>query len=94
VALLRKRFLTELQAVATGAVPKALVTEPRRNERRPLPCIDRDIFVNGLPREQLLAHPRVGGLIRSYPFQAGEPAEIRAAFAAALGLEDNGRDNL
>lgn len=90
VVMLRKRFLAELQSVAAGGVPKALVTDPRCNERRALPCIDRDIFMNGLPREELLAHPRVGALIRSYPFQAGEPAEIHAAFVAALRLEVNG----
>ncbi len=88
VVMLRKRLLAELEAVAAGAAPKALLTDASRNERLPLPCIDREIYVNGLPRAQLLAHPSVGALLRAYPVQAGEPAAVRAAFNAALGIEN------
>jgi hypothetical protein len=34
----------------------------------------------------MLGHPYVGLIIRGYPFQAGEPPEVREAFEAALGL--------
>lgn len=87
VVMLRKRFLAELEAVAAGHDAKALRRDPARNRQVPLPCINRDIYVNGLPREEMLAHPGMRSILRAYPFQAGEPAEVRAAFEAALGLD-------
>jgi 5,5'-dehydrodivanillate O-demethylase oxygenase subunit len=86
VVMMRKRLLTELELVAAGHEPKALLRDPVANQRIALPCIDRDIHLNGLPRAQMLAHPAIGGMIRAYPFQAGEPAAVREAFNAALGL--------
>jgi 5,5'-dehydrodivanillate O-demethylase len=87
VVMMRKRFLAELEAVAVGCDPKALWSDPAWNRRIPLPCIHKDVFVNGLTREEMLAHPGVNSILRAYPFQAGEPPEVRAAFEAALGLE-------
>jgi 5,5'-dehydrodivanillate O-demethylase len=88
VILMRRRLLAELDAVAAGAEPKALLRDPAKNQRIPLPCPNRQIYLDGLPLQEMLAHPSVGAMIRAYPFQAGEPAAIRRAFNAALGLED------
>jgi 5,5'-dehydrodivanillate O-demethylase len=87
VILLRRRLLAELDAVAAGAEPKALIRDAARNERIRLPCPDRQIYLDGLPLREMLAHPSVGPMIRAYPFQEGEPPAIRAAFKAALGLD-------
>jgi 5,5'-dehydrodivanillate O-demethylase len=88
VILLRRRLLAELEATEGGAEPKAVLRDAKRNVRITLPCPNRQIYLDGLPLREMLAHPSVGAMIRSYPFQAGEPAEIRAAFNAALGLDD------
>jgi 5,5'-dehydrodivanillate O-demethylase len=90
VIMMRRRLLAELDSVAAGNAPKALLTDPRTNERRPLPCVDRGIFIDGLPQAQMLEHPSMAAVIRAYPFQAGEPAAVRAAFNAALGLDEKG----
>jgi len=88
IILLRRRLLAELEAVAAGAEPKALLRDPARNQRIRLPCPNRQIYLDGLPLRDMLAHPAIGAMIRSYPFQAGEPPEIREAFNAALGLDE------
>jgi 5,5'-dehydrodivanillate O-demethylase len=88
VILLRRRLLAELDAVAAGAEPKAVLRDPAKNARMPLPCPNRQIYLDGMPLRQMLAHPSVGPMIRSYPFQAGEPEEVRRAFNAALGLDE------
>ena len=88
VILLRRRLLAELSAVAAGTEPKALLRDPATNTRRALPCPNRQIYLEGLPLREMLAHPSVGAMIRAYPFQAGEPAAIRQAFSAALGLDE------
>lgn len=89
VILLRRRLLAKLDAVAAGAEPKALLRDPARNQRIPLPCPNRQIYLDGLPLRELLAHPSVGAMIRAYPFQAGEPPEVRQAFNEALGLDES-----
>ena len=33
-------------------------------------------------------HPTVGSPIRAYPFQAGQPEDVRLAFEAAMGFDD------
>jgi 5,5'-dehydrodivanillate O-demethylase len=87
VILLRRRLLAELDAVAAGAEPKALIRDTAKNERIVLPCPDRQVYLDGLPLREMLTHPSVGATLRSYPFQAGEPADVRKAFNAALGLD-------
>lgn len=89
VILLRRRFLAELDAVAAGAEPKAVLRDPARNRRVTLPCPNRQIYLDGLPLREMLAHPAVGAMLRAYPFQAGEPDAVRHAFNSALGLDDH-----
>jgi 5,5'-dehydrodivanillate O-demethylase oxygenase subunit len=88
VILLRRRLLAELEAVANGAEPKAVIRDSLRNQRIALPCPNREIYLEGLPLREMLAHPVIGAMIRSYPFQEGEPASVRAAFNSALGLDE------
>ena len=89
VLMMRRRFLAELDAVTKGATPKGLITDPERNARVQLPAANRDFYVNGLPRAQMVRHPTVGSPIRAYPFQAGQPEVVRAAFEQAMGFDRN-----
>ena len=84
VILLRKRFLEELERVKRGEDPKAIVRDPARNVSIPLPVANRDILINGLPRAQFEAHPIAGA--RRYPFQAGQPDDVRRAYDEAMGF--------
>jgi 5,5'-dehydrodivanillate O-demethylase len=87
VILYRRKLQEELKSLAEGGVPKGLITDPQRNCRVPLPGTLREVHMNGLPRDELLSHPFLGGLFRfGYPFQSGEPAELRAAFEDAMCL--------
>jgi 5,5'-dehydrodivanillate O-demethylase len=87
VVRLRRRLLAELDAVEAGAEPKALIRDPVANSRVLLPCPNRQIYIDGLPLKQMLAHPSLGAMIRTYPLQSGEPKAVRDAFLAAMGLE-------
>ncbi len=90
VLMMRRRFLAELQATARGEDPKGLIRDPAQNRQVPLPAANRDFYIHGLPRAQMLRHPTVGSPIRGYPFQAGQPDEVRLAFEAAMGFTDQG----
>jgi 5,5'-dehydrodivanillate O-demethylase len=83
VILLRKRFLEELERVQRGEEPKAIVRDPAQNVNIPLPIALRELLVNSLPRAEFEQHPILGS--RRYPFQAGQPDEVRQAFDEAMG---------
>jgi 5,5'-dehydrodivanillate O-demethylase oxygenase subunit len=91
ILMLRKRFLADLDAIAGGKDPKAIIRDPELNRCVALPVAEREILIGGLPFEQLRAHPVLGHELRSgYPFQAGQPAEIRRMYEEAMGLDGAG----
>jgi len=46
------------------------------------------MLTEGLPFAQLRKHPLLGReLIDGYPFQAGQPAEVRRLFQEAMGTD-------
>jgi 5,5'-dehydrodivanillate O-demethylase oxygenase subunit len=90
VILMRKRMLEEAERVAAGAEPKALIRDPEQNTCVRLPIIGRDRFVKGYPQADIDQRPggtRGLSLGRDFVFQSGQPAEIRAAYRRAMGLE-------
>ncbi len=87
VILLRQRFLDDLAAMERGEDPKAIIRDPALNVRVPLPVAERRYLTGSLSRAELLRHPVLGKQYDGeYPFQAGQPEEVRRAFAAAMGI--------
>ena len=84
VILVRKRFLDDLERVERGEDPKAIVRDPQANRSIELPVANRELLIGGLPRAEFMAHPILGA--RRYPFQAGQPDDVRAAYDAAMGF--------
>jgi 5,5'-dehydrodivanillate O-demethylase len=90
VALLRRQFLKDLEAVAAGRDPKGIIRDPSRNIRIELPCIAREDLMRGLPRASMDKHPILGPFLRDFFLQAGQPADVRAAFERAMGAAQTG----
>jgi len=87
IILQRQRFLNDLEAIARGEEPKAIIRDPAVNKNVPLPVAERKLLVDGLTRAELLAHPILGKQYAGdYIFQAGQPEEVRAAFKEAMGV--------
>jgi 5,5'-dehydrodivanillate O-demethylase len=87
IILQRQRFLSDLEAIARGEDPKAIIRDPSVNRSVPLPVAERKLLVDGLPRAELLAHPILGKQYAGdYVFQAGQPPEVAAAFREAMGM--------
>jgi 5,5'-dehydrodivanillate O-demethylase len=85
--MLRKRFLSDLEAVAKGEDPKAVIRDPEANQCVALPVAERKILTEGMSREELAKHPIHGPqLTEGYPFQQGQPPKVREAFLAAMGV--------
>jgi 5,5'-dehydrodivanillate O-demethylase oxygenase subunit len=87
IALMRRRFLTDLDTIAKGGDPKALVRDPARNRVIELPIIPRRELTVGLTREEIATHPNFSRLAGEYVFQAGQPEEVRRAYEEATGFK-------
>jgi 5,5'-dehydrodivanillate O-demethylase oxygenase subunit len=89
VIMLRRKLLEQVDVVTRGGEPKALIRDAAENECITLPIIGRDRYVNGASRARLLseASSTPGPLLpEGFPFQSGQPEEIRAAYRKAMGL--------
>jgi 5,5'-dehydrodivanillate O-demethylase len=86
VIMVRKRFMDDLERVARGEDPKAIVRDPAQNDPIRLPIALRRLLEDSLPRAEFVQHPILGA--RRYPFQAGQPEEIRRAYDDAMGYTD------
>jgi hypothetical protein len=53
-----------------------------------LPVAERQALVEGFTRAELMTDPLARRGLRGYIFQTGQPAEIRAAFLAAMGFSE------
>jgi 5,5'-dehydrodivanillate O-demethylase len=87
ILMLRKRFLDDLEAIARGEDPKAVIRDADLNRCVPLPVADRKILTEGLTLDEFKKHPLFGPqFTKGYLFQAGQPEAVTQAFEAAMGL--------
>lgn len=86
IAMIRRRYLDDIDAVAAGRDPKGVQRDPRANVRVVLPSDHRDFFLNGLPRAAYLQHPKWKTLLQQFIFHAGQPEPVRRACEVALGV--------
>jgi 5,5'-dehydrodivanillate O-demethylase len=87
IIMMRNRFLSDLDRLARGEDPKAIVRDPEVNRSLALPIAERKILTEGGTREELLRHPLLGKqLTDGFPFQAEQPEEVRRAYEEAMGI--------
>jgi 5,5'-dehydrodivanillate O-demethylase len=89
IIMMRRTMLEQAEAVARGEEPKAVVRDAERNRCISLPIIGRARYVNGFSQAQLYreATGTPGPVLpEGFPFLAGQPDEVRAAYRKAMGL--------
>lgn len=87
ILMVRKRFLDDLETLAAGGDPKAVIRDPEINKCVALPIAERKALIEGLPWNEMIKHPFLGReLIAGYPFQSGQPDDIRKLFEDAMGI--------
>src|SRR5262249_47336089 len=87
IILLRERFLADLEKIARGEDPKAVIRDPSGNRCVGLPVAERKILTEGATREELLRHPLLSKqLTEGFPFQLGQPEGVRREYEAAMGI--------
>ena len=53
-----------------------------------MPVAERENFIEGFARDDFLREPFSRRNLQGYIFQIGQPAEVRAAFLAAMGFSE------
>jgi 5,5'-dehydrodivanillate O-demethylase len=89
VLMMRKKLLEQVDVVARGGEPMAVVRDAALNRCIALPIIDRERWVKGFPREKMSSEiQKTPGpmLPDGFVFQAGQPEDVRAAYQKAMGL--------
>ncbi|MGH7073601.1 MAG: Rieske 2Fe-2S domain-containing protein [Stellaceae bacterium] len=90
IALIRRRFFADLEGLAAGRDPKAVIRDESLKDCVPLPIMGREILTAGLSREQVSSTPEGRFLMRPFPFLVGQPAEVKRAFEDAMGMAITG----
>ncbi|MEA3025870.1 MAG: 5,5-dehydrodivanillate O-demethylase oxygenase subunit [Alphaproteobacteria bacterium] len=88
IAMMRKRFFDELDAVAHGAEPKGIVRNPNVAKCIELPNITRDTSVEGVAIEDFPKYPLLNARLKGFRHCFGQPADVRRAFERAMGLAE------
>ena len=87
IVMLRRRLFDELDVVARGGEPKGLIRDEANNACVELPIAARATFVEGMTRAEIESHPLWRHHLKDFRFQAGQPAEVRREFLAAMGID-------
>ncbi|HXX21451.1 MAG TPA: aromatic ring-hydroxylating dioxygenase subunit alpha [Candidatus Acidoferrum sp.] len=89
IIMLRQQFLKDIEAISQGKDPKATIRDPETNRCVALPIADRKRLVEGVSAEETARGPLGSArLATDYIFQAGQPPEVRKAYAAAMGIRE------
>jgi 5,5'-dehydrodivanillate O-demethylase len=91
IAMIRNRFLDELEKVAAGAEPKGLIRDREAAKKVALPVAERRSFLTGRPLKDYYTHPYYRRRLADFPWHAGQPAHVREAFCDAMGVDLKGQ---
>jgi 5,5'-dehydrodivanillate O-demethylase oxygenase subunit len=89
VVMMRRRFLADLDRLAKGEEPKAIIRDAKQNQCIQLPIIERNVFVNGLTRAEMAKREEqrrnaTAAYQDGFLFLAGQPDAVRIAFEDAM----------
>jgi 5,5'-dehydrodivanillate O-demethylase len=89
VAMMRRKLVEQMEVVARGGEPMAVIRDATLNRCITLPIIDRERFVKGFPKTKIASEiQKTPGpvLPEGFVFQAGQPADVTLAYRRAMGL--------
>jgi 5,5'-dehydrodivanillate O-demethylase len=86
VAMMRKRLFEELDTVAKGGEPKAVIRNANVASSIELPNITRKTSVEGITLAEHENYPLLKARLEGFRHCFGQPAEVRRAFEEAMGI--------
>jgi 5,5'-dehydrodivanillate O-demethylase oxygenase subunit len=84
--MMRNRFFEELEAIKAGRDPKGVIRDPGQARAIDLPDMARELNTAGIALEEFKNDPLLGQRLREFRHHYGQPPEVRAAFAEAMGI--------
>lgn len=90
IAMMRRQFLRDMETVAAGGDPKAVIRDPAESKNIKLPVAERKLLEDGVEVDELQRHPVMKEHLQHFMFHAGQPPEIWEAYLQAMGLRDLG----
>jgi len=86
IAMIRRQLFKDLDAVAAGRDPKAVIRDPEVARLVKLPNVNEAISRDGLSLAEWEKHPLYRQRMTDFRWQAGQPTEVWNAYAAAMGF--------
>src|SRR5262249_56053627 len=86
IVMMRKRLFEELDAMARGAEPKAVVRSSNVAKCIELPNITKKTSTEGITLEEHENHPLLKVRLKGFRHCYGQPPEVRRAFEEAMGI--------
>jgi 5,5'-dehydrodivanillate O-demethylase len=86
IAMMRKRYFEEMDAVARGAEPKGLIRSSNVARCVELPFYQKREMVEGIAIEDYPKYPLLNVRLKGFRHCFGQPPEVRRAFEAAMGI--------
>ncbi|MBT3553586.1 MAG: aromatic ring-hydroxylating dioxygenase subunit alpha [Rhodospirillaceae bacterium] len=88
VAMIRKQFFDDMEAIERGEDPMATIRDEKLNECIELPIIGKEVFVNGMTTEEIVnGDGQLSNVMKRFAFQVGQPDHIKQAFEDATGIK-------
>jgi 5,5'-dehydrodivanillate O-demethylase len=86
IAMMRKRYFEEIDAIGKGKEPKGTIRNPNVASCVALPNMERKRRVEGVSLAEFANYPVLKARLTGFRWQYGQPPEIRRAFEEAIGL--------
>jgi 5,5'-dehydrodivanillate O-demethylase oxygenase subunit len=86
IAMMRKRYFEDLDALAGGREPKAVVRNPNIARCVELPNISKTTSVDGITLAEHENYPLLKARLKGFRHCYGQPREVRRAFEEAMGI--------
>jgi len=86
IAMMRKRYFDDLDGLAAGREPKAIIRNPNVASCVELPNITKTTSVEGITLTEHENYPLLKARLKSFRHCFGQPPEVRRAFEEAMGI--------
>jgi 5,5'-dehydrodivanillate O-demethylase oxygenase subunit len=86
IAMIRKRLFDDLDAIAQGQEPKAIIRNSNVARCVELPFFQKKESVEGITLEDHDKYPLLKARLRAFRHCYGQPSEVRRAFEHAMGI--------
>jgi 5,5'-dehydrodivanillate O-demethylase len=86
IVMIRKRLFDDLDAIAQGRDPKAVIRNSNVAKCVELPFFQKKESVEGIPLEDYEKYPLLKARLKAFRHCYGQPPEVRRAFEQAMGI--------